>query len=290
MPSGARRGAFAAACAFSTAAAAVRRPTFPQLLRLKLPGALSAWEAAGFSRNNDSDDVALHVGGIDIGVGDTLALPSWGWRDGPKARDLPDASRDCPAYWEDLRSEEWTELSIAGIQTAIDDVGAEILEDHLEERAGVSTAHPNGADGLYSICVTTPDLGTTVRALESAGVALRRMRKPGDPASQLSTGLQMAFFKFGVPDGQDVILELIAPGSDGTPLPGGFPIGTQAQIAGLVVSVPDLGQVAALLGPERLSTERAAVQGRGRRIAALKHEAVGLPLPLAFMTPSTSTS
>ena len=68
----------------------------------------------------------------------------------------------------------------------------------------------------------------------------------------------------------------------------GFPSGDQAVIAGLVVEVPSIQPLAALLGPSVLGEERAAAQGGGRRIAPLRHEAAGLPLPLAFITPSTS--
>jgi hypothetical protein len=37
---------------------------------------------------------------------------------------------------------------------------------------------------------------------------------------------------------------------------------------------------------DALGKERPAAQGRGRTIATLKHAAVGLPLPLAFITPA----
>ena len=102
----------------------------------------------------------------------------------------------------------------------------------------------------------------------------------------------MAFFKFGAPPDRDVILEVIAPGGgggggggDAPPLPGGFPLRAQAAcIAGIVVRVPSLTPLAELLGPELLGKERAAAQGKGMRIAALKHARCGLPLPLAFLS------
>ena len=76
-------------------ATAARRPTFPQLLRLKLPGTLSAWADAGFARNGDADDMALGLGGVDVGIGSSDCIASWGWRDGREARGVESE----PAEW-----------------------------------------------------------------------------------------------------------------------------------------------------------------------------------------------
>ena len=93
--------------------------------------------------------------------------------------------------------------------------------------------------------------------------------------------------------GRDVVLEVIAPplGSSGRAMPGGFAVPSSgAAIAGMVVSVPresGLDGVREALGPQGgtlLSKERDAVQGKGMRIAALRHEVCGLPLPIAFIT------
>ena len=66
-----------------------------------------------------------------------------------------------------------------------------------------------------------------------------------------------------------------------------------AAAAALLVSLwslcaaPQAGPTAELLAkPEPELWETA--QGGGRRIAPLKHKAAGLPLPLAFITPSTA--
>ena len=95
----------------------------------------------------------------------------------------------------------------------------------------------------------------------------------------------MAFFKFGAGgDDRDVVLELISPAEPGGSI-GAFAVGEQPAIAGMVVGVPagGLAPLAELLG-DKLGEARPAVQGRGRMIAPLRHEAIGLPLPLAFMT------
>ena len=103
----------------------------------------------------------------------------------------------------------------------------------------------------------------------------------------------------GAPPGRDVILELVGPAAapaDAAAAPvdasvalerAGFDVGETATIAGLVVEVPSIAPLEALLGPGMLGKERPAAQGHGRTIATLKHEKIGLPLPLAFITPST---
>ena len=281
----------AAACTFSTAAAAARPSAIPQLLRLKLPGSLAEWEDAGFARSADSEDVALAIGGIDIGVGGGK-IASWGWRDGPLSREHRNDDRAPPSYFSELQADGFTELLVDGIPTSIDDLGAVEHAEYQSSRADVAMPHPNGATSLYSVCVTTPDMDASLAAFEAAGLKLRRLRKPKDPSSELSKGLSMAFFTLGAPPDRDVVLELIGvpSGADSgttSTLPGGFPLASHAAIAGLVVRVPSLAPLPELLGKDRLGEERDAVQGKGLRIVALKHEAVGLPLPLAFISNGT---
>ena len=268
-----------------------RPKTFPQLLRLKLPGKLSAWEQAGFARNADVDDFALSIGAVDVAIGST-GLSAWGWRDGPRTRDgVPERDPPC---WDGLAADNFAEVAIDSIQTSIDDLDAAEHLEHTEAQWRASTTHPNGALGIYSVCVTTPTFDATVEAFEQAGLQLRRVRKASDPASALSRGLSMAFFKFGAPPGRDVILELVGPGTSDAAVGAavaveraGFAVGEGATIAGMVVEVPAIAPLASLLGPSLLGEERDAAQGHGRRIAPLKHKAAGLPIPLAFITPST---
>ena len=281
------------------ATAAGREPTFPALLRLSLPGSLAAWEAAGFARNGDDDDMALSIGGVDLGVGggDAVRLPSWGWRDGPRTRRVA-SSTDHPLCWGGMESDHFTEVNVAGVATSIDDLDDTEHAELQALRANVAVSHPNGALGLYSLCVTTPDFEGTISALQQSGLALRRVRRPDDAAWPISCGLPVAFFKFGAPPGRDVILELVGPGTSGGAAKAmehmGLSMGEHALIAGLVVEVPSIAPIsdsispiASSLGLQLLGAERDAAQGHGRRIAPLKHKAVGLPLPLAFITPST---
>jgi hypothetical protein len=282
--------------ALSTATVASRLPTVPRLLQLNLPGAPAAWRAAGFAVKES--DTTFQIGTISVTV-NSPSCPSWMLGDGPLTRGggeliLP--------HWSSLRANGHADIDIDSIETSITDAA----EAHFLSSEAEASHHPNGALGLYSVCVTTPDLDATVAALQGAGLELRRVRKPGDPASKLSKGLQMAFFKLGVPKqegGQggvrdrDVVLEVIAPppgawGDGDLPraMPGGFAVGSRAAIAGMVVSVSrdgGLEAVRAALGSQGatlLSEERDAVQGKGRRIVALRHEACGLPLPMAFLT------
>ena len=198
--------------ALSAGSAAARKSTYPQLLRLKLPGPLSAWKAIGFAQNSDADDIALSLGGVEVGIGDCSSAPSsWGWRDGPSTRGPTDAPP--PWWWETVASEGFTEVDVAGVPTAIDDLDADEHLALLDARAQASEPHPNGALGIYSVCVTTPDFDGTLTTLKESGLDLRRVRKASDPASPLSRGLSMAFFKFGAPPGRDVILEVVAPGT-----------------------------------------------------------------------------
>ena len=243
--------------------------------------------------------MALSIGGVDLGVGggDAVRLPSWGWRDGPRTRRVA-SSTDHPLCWGGMESDHFTEVNVAGVATSIDDLDDTEHAELQALRANVAVSHPNGALGLYSLCVTTPDFEGTISALQQSGLALRRVRRPDDAAWPISCGLPVAFFKFGAPPGRDVILELVGPGTSGGAAKAmehmGLSMGEHALIAGLVVEVPSISPIsdsispiASSLGLQLLGAERDAAQGHGRRIAPLKHKAVGLPLPLAFITPST---
>jgi hypothetical protein len=189
-----------------------------------------------------------------------------------------------------MESDHFIEVNVAGVATSIDDLDDTENAEHQAVRASVAVPHPNGALGLYSLCVTTPDFEGTISALQQSGLALRRVRRPDDATSG---GRPMAFFKFGAPPGRDVILELVGPGASDDAAKAmehmGFSMGEHAMIAGLVVEVPSISPMARLLGIQLLGAERDAAQGHGRRIAPLKHKAAGLPLPLAFITPSTGS-
>ena len=82
--------------------------------------------------------------------------------------------------------------------------------------------------------------------------------------------MEQRFFRIG-----EVILELIGK-------PGAHDDGP-ATFWGVALTVDDLDAAATLLGDD-LGPITDAVQ-RGRRIATLRHEALGLGVPIAFLTP-----
>ena len=123
--------------------------------------------------------------------------------------------------------------------------------------------HPNRAQRLDHVVVTTPDLGRTFAALSQAGLELRRVREHSDT-------LHQGFFRLG-----EVILEVVGPPQAGGDEP--------ARFWGLVAVVPDVDELAANGEPGLFGTPRAAVQ-EGRRIVTVS-KAAELSVALAFITP-----
>jgi catechol 2,3-dioxygenase-like lactoylglutathione lyase family enzyme len=123
-------------------------------------------------------------------------------------------------------------------------------------------AHPNGAQRVDHVVVTTPDLKRTLAALQGAGMELRRVREHSDT-------LHQGFFRLG-----EVILEVVGP-----PHPSGE---EPARFWGLVAVVPDVDALVADAEPGLFGTPRAAVQ-EGRRIVTVSR-AAGLTVALAFIT------
>jgi hypothetical protein len=121
--------------------------------------------------------------------------------------------------------------------------------------------HPNTTTSIDHVVVFTPDLDRTTEALGAFGIELRRTRDIGSR--------QQRFFRTG-----EVILEVIGtPGEHGS---------GPSSVWGLALTVADLDAAAGLLD-ERLGAIGDAVQP-GRRIATLRHESVGLHLPVALMS------
>ena len=127
----------------------------------------------------------------------------------------------------------------------------------------VAGDHPNGVIALDHVVVMTPDLDRTIESFAVAGLEPRRTREAGG-------GMLQVFFRAG-----PTILEVVGPGEARGDEP--------ASIWGLTFSVADLDATAALLG-DALGPVKDAVQP-GRRIATLRHEAVGITIAVAFMTP-----
>ncbi len=128
--------------------------------------------------------------------------------------------------------------------------------------APAPAAHPNTTTAIDHLVVASPDLDRTTEALAAVGIDLRRVRDAGR--------VEQRFFRIG-----EVILELIGRPGGAEPGPAAF--------WGLALTVADIDAAAALLG-DRLGPVTDAVQP-GRRIATLRHEAVGVPVPVAFLSP-----
>lgn len=129
-------------------------------------------------------------------------------------------------------------------------------------RAADPVDHPNTAVAIDHVVVASPDLDRTAAALAAVGVERRRVRDAGR--------MEQHFFRLGA-----VILEVVGrPGARG---PG------PATFWGLALTAADLDAAAALLG-DHLGPITPAVQP-GRRIATLRHEALGLPVPVALLSP-----
>lgn len=131
-------------------------------------------------------------------------------------------------------------------------------------------AHPNGILGIDHVVAFSPSLDRSVRALQSAGLDLRRIREQPTPAG----APRQAFFRLG---GEILEVVQMSPeamqGMDGQEEPTRF--------WGLAVRVADLDRTVELLGAH-VSPIRPAVQS-GRRIATLRRSA-GLAVPLALMS------
>jgi hypothetical protein len=121
--------------------------------------------------------------------------------------------------------------------------------------------HPNGATGIDHVVLTSPDFDRTAKALDAAGMPLRRIRD--------ADGFRQGFRRLG-----PAILELVE-------VRGGDPA-APARFWGLVVIVADLDQLKVRLG-DLLGDPKPAVQP-GRRIATLRKTA-GLGQAVAFMDP-----
>jgi hypothetical protein len=127
----------------------------------------------------------------------------------------------------------------------------------------VYAEHRIAASGLDHVVVSTPDLERTSRAIASAtGCELKRIRELGT--------MRQGFHRIGR---GGLIVELV----ERPDLPAG-----PASFWGLVLIVDDIDAACAVIGSERISAPKDAVQP-GRRIATVRED-VGLGLPVALMT------
>ena len=123
--------------------------------------------------------------------------------------------------------------------------------------------HALGASGLDHVVVSTADLERTSEAIALAtNCELKRIREVGT--------MRQGFHRIGR---GGLIVELV----ERPDLPAG-----PANFWGLVLIVDDIDAAYELIGAERVSTPKDAVQP-GRRIATIRGD-VGLGLPVALMT------
>jgi hypothetical protein len=138
------------------------------------------------------------------------------------------------------------------------------------DRAGRGVTHPNGVLAIDHIVAVSPSLDRSVRALQAAGLDLRRVREEPTPAG----APRQAFFRLGAE-----ILELIQEPADVAVRAGGHD--RPAFFWGLALRTQELERTVEFLGAN-VGSIRPAVQP-GRRIATLRRSA-GLAVAVALMS------
>jgi len=151
--------------------------------------------------------------------------------------------------------------ALSGVEDTSDIDG--LSTDVVESMGTVYAEHLLVATGLDHVVVSTHDLERTSAAIASAtGCELKRIRELGT--------MRQGFHRIGR---GGLIVELV----ERPDLPEG-----PAVFWGLVLIVDDLDAAYDLIGPDRISAPKDAVQP-GRRIATIRAD-VGLGLPVALMT------
>ncbi len=135
------------------------------------------------------------------------------------------------------------------------------------DRAPATPAqHECGAGLVDHVVLMSPDGERTAAAVSAAtGLEVRRVRD----TDSYGMPMRQRFFRLG-----EVLLELV---SSEPPAPG------PVAFFGLAVTVDDLDALPALLG-EHVGAIKDAVQP-GRRLAALRHRALDISVPMIFMSP-----
>jgi hypothetical protein len=154
----------------------------------------------------------------------------------------------------------WT---LSGIDADVSSIDG-LPTAHAPAGPPVFAEHPLGAIGLDHVVVMTARLDRTSAAIaEATGCELKRIREVGT--------MRQGFHRIG---SGGLIVELV----EHPDVPDG-----PAAFWGIVINVEDLDAACALIGTDRISPPKDAVQP-GRRIATVRNE-VGLGLPVALMTP-----
>lgn len=194
-----------------------------QLRRLRIADPPGAWERLGFRVQGS----AVQLGGVEVLLG---------------------AEGHGIVGWAIAGSEP---AQIDGL--SLEPVGPEGFE--LPQ----PLPHPNGALGIDHVVLLTPTFERTARALDRAGLPLRRL-------TETPAGVRQGFRRLG-----PAILELVD-----------APQAERPHLWGLTVIVEDIDALGARLG-EHLGVIKPAVQP-ARRIATLRPSA-GLSPAVAFMDP-----
>jgi hypothetical protein len=143
----------------------------------------------------------------------------------------------------------------------------------------IAPAHPNGVLAIDHVVAFSPALDRSVRALQGAGLDLRRIREQPTPAG----APRQAFFRLG-----EEVLEVVqepdgvVENQDGPARGPACGPTRSARLWGLALTVEDLDRAVEGLG-ENVGSIRPAVQP-GRRIATLRRSA-GLAIPVALIHP-----
>lgn len=218
----------------------------PTLDELTIADDADAWRKVGFTI--DPDGVA-RVG--------TVRLRFSGADEGDDAPDAATSTRPCRGMWR------WS------LRDA--DLGARSDVDGIPTTASMvppaePAQHSNGVTHIDHLVVRSSHGSSTVTALESLGLDVRRVRD----VDNAQPPFRQTFFRMG-----EVIIELVAPTeprADGV-----------TQLWGLAFAVADLDATAAQLG-DHVTPPKEAVQ-TGRRIATLRTRDLDISTAIAFMSP-----
>jgi hypothetical protein len=154
-----------------------------------------------------------------------------------------------------------TGWALSGIEDVVEIDG--LVTDVVAPSPPIYAEHPLRASGLDHVVVSTADLERTSEAISAAtGCELKRIRQVG--------AMRQGFHRIGR---GGLIVELV----ERPDLPAG-----PASFWGLVLIVDDLDAACGLIGSDRVSSPKDAVQP-GRRIATIRAD-VGLGLPVALMS------
>lgn len=217
-----------------------------RILELEIGDEPDAWRAAGFTVATDG---IASVGSVRIRcTGDSGARGIRGWTiSGFADGDSIDGG------------------SLDGLATTV--VGAAAAPP----AAAGAAAHANTVTILDHVVLATPDIDRTVGAFVALGCVVRRERIGGSEAAPL----RQVFLRAG-----EVVLEIVGPPN---PPERDTDRARPATFWGLAFTAADIDACGTALGTS-LGAIRDAVQP-GRRIATLRHDAVGLSVPTAFMSP-----